>query len=737
MNAKSVYRFGFPFFISICCIVHCREASPPKADPPGHPGRYFENLGDKRIFSQYRENIEARSAWTPDQVRQRYPAAFQPGPGYASGTIEFEDPVGAALKRWAGPKWDKDAFMKRVRRDGMAVVSAVEFPNYSQALDRIHEADLPLIFTTDAMLQTIYLSYDNLLMHLEYSLFSPQLEKILDSSLAYAKAHDKGRDYQRDVDEVLTTALLLLRPERSRTGTTPAVNAHLEDIGSLALKQTEVFGGPALIDFSQFKPRGHYTKSPQLTAYFQAMMWLSRADLGFALDPREAGGDEASRVRRKKAALALWDCVVKSGSYPAWREMNHYLEYLVGKGDALDMDGMAKVAEASGIRDVSSALEAFNEVRFDAALAAGGLGSQAILSQAKAADKPEASLSAAVFSFMPQRFALDSYTLGQMCHPNVQEKPMPSTQEIAFVLGDNSALEDLPPLPAGVKNASGVLASQRELYDGMSASGWQGNLYNSWLNFLRQLNGAEANPKAAPAFRTMAWRKKMRNTQLASWAQLRHNTILYAKQSYTSMAMCEFPKAYVEPYPAFYQAVELYAQRGHSVFDGKDAEIMGYFIRLEKIAARLREVAERTAMGKAPTDAQTQWLRQALKVETMSAGCTSITEYNGWFMDLIFDGDRSISDKNDFTIADVHTKPVSDRLGPAQVLHVATGPVQMMVVAVRLDNCTTLFVGPVSSYYEVNMPDLIRLNDEEWRSEVGHHTRLALRPQWAGAFLFP
>ena len=42
-----------------------------------------------------------------------------------------------------------------------------------------------------------------------------------------------------------------------------------------------------------------------------------------------------------------------------------------------------------------------------------------------------------------------------------------------------------------------------------------------------------------------AWRRKQLRTALASWAELRHDTILSAKQSYTSGVACEFPDAYV------------------------------------------------------------------------------------------------------------------------------------------------------------------------------------------------
>jgi methionine--tRNA ligase beta chain len=43
-----------------------------------------------------------------------------------------------------------------------------------------------------------------------------------------------------------------------------------------------LFGGTRVVDFSQFKVRGHYQASDTLKRYFQAMMWCGRIDLRVA-----------------------------------------------------------------------------------------------------------------------------------------------------------------------------------------------------------------------------------------------------------------------------------------------------------------------------------------------------------------------------------------------------------------------------------------------------------------------
>ena len=54
----------------------------------------------------------------------------------------------------------------------------------------------------------------------------------------------------------------------------------------------------------------------------------------------------------------------------------------------------------------------------------------------------------------------------------------------------------------------------------------------NWLATLRELSKPISDSKYPEAMRTRTWGMKTLNTQLASWTQLRHDTVLYAKQSY-------------------------------------------------------------------------------------------------------------------------------------------------------------------------------------------------------------
>src|SRR5262249_54758194 len=102
---------------------------------------------------------------------------------------------------------------------------------------------------------------------------------------------------------------------------------------------------------------------------------------------------------------------------------------------------------------------------------------------------------------------------------------------------------------------------------------------------------------------TQAYRTKSLTSALASWAQLRHDTILYAKQSYTMLREAsigvdpEKPvQGYVEPLPEFYArllALARMTNRGLSEMRVLDARARGRLDAFEKLLERLLAIAEK------------------------------------------------------------------------------------------------------------------------------------------------
>jgi hypothetical protein len=253
-------------------------------------------------------------------------------------------------------------------------------------------------------------------------------------------------------------------------------------------------------------------------------------------------------------------------------------------------------------------------------------------------------------------------------------------------------------------------------------------MYNDWLSALRALSPSSASlaaqglPQVAT---TEAWGRRILNTQLASWAELRHDTILYNKQSYTSGASCEFPDAAVDPYPELYAAIarlaahgEGLSQRFTGVADGPWLDSVNqYFTRLGDIAAMLESIADTQATHGALSAEQLKFVNDAVVVQKVPAGCTSVDEGSGWFTQLYFSQGDVLAYAP--TIADVHTQPTDEVGAPVgRVLHVGTGMPRLMVVT--LDGCdgARAYAGLSSSYYEQITQNFERLTDAQWKQTL-------------------
>jgi hypothetical protein len=224
---------------------------------------------------------------------------------------------------------------------------------------------------------------------------------------------------------------------------------------------------------------------------------------------------------------------------------------------------------------------------------------------------------------------------------------------------------------------------------------------------------------------TEAWGRRVLNTQLASWAQLRHDTLLYAKQSYTGGATCHFPDASIDPYPEFYAAVGRFADHGYALADLTEdttATDLGdrmrdYFGQMRDVAHALEALAKAELAGDELSAEQLAFINDAVVINRVSAGCTTVEEAAGWYVRLFFNRAKALED--DPTIADVHTQP-TDAGGEdvGRILHVATAEPRLMIVTEDGCDAPRAYVGLASSYYEQITQDWKRMADSEWTEQL-------------------
>jgi hypothetical protein len=224
---------------------------------------------------------------------------------------------------------------------------------------------------------------------------------------------------------------------------------------------------------------------------------------------------------------------------------------------------------------------------------------------------------------------------------------------------------------------------------------------------------------------TQAWRRKQLQTQLASWAELRHDTVLYLKQSYTAAPVCGYPAGFVEPYPQLYARLGFLA-RELSLRLSKIA--VSYREFFENFAARMADL-ERLARKELAAQPFTREEAAFLKktIDRHGAG-SGPPRYDGWYASLFAGGNP---EKWSPMVADVHTDADSQ-----EVLEEAVGDANFLVMAVDNENDRAVYVGPAYSYYELHASAERRMTDESWEQRI-LHDEAPPRPPWTAPFQPP
>ncbi|KAK1944382.1 hypothetical protein P3T76_004294 [Phytophthora citrophthora] len=266
-----------------------------------------------------------------------------------------------------------------------------------------------------------------------------------------------------------------------------------------------------------------------------------------------------------------------------------------------------------------------------------------------------------------------------------------------------------------------------------------------WQRALRALSRPSLN--ASPTFQSKAWRLRQMITQLGSFTQLRHDSLLYTKKGSSFQLCCEYADGMVDPYPAFWQRMGELAQQMSdmlekvltplmyfmvwspkfscdiNLFNTPDGErFLGksrkFFKSFAKTMKFIEEIASLQAHHQPLCETQVDFLKTVMEERFGSGG----SKYVGWYPRLFFES-REDSGKSDVIVVDVHTdSPSSVDTDSGGVLHLGVGNPLMAFFVVD----KTIFAGPVFSSYEFLTPSDQRLTDEEFE----HKLPAMEMPQW-------
>lgn len=484
---------------------------------------------------------------------------------------------------------------------------------------------------------------------------------------------------------------------------------------------------PSRADYTQFIPRSHYTKNEKLRAWFRAMMFLGRNGLNLENEDKPGLSDSLLLLQ----VLAHQPKGEKEAPLTRWKEIMEITSFFAGPSDDLDYPTLRNWVAAHLNRDTLSLADATNpQTLATLRKVMPDLRPAAIVSNihdtenSPAADPPS-------FRVFGQRFTFDSWILSELTRGSPAAAPtMPTASFVAAAFGDplagRLAAQYVRDNPVHEETLALRLGRLGERLADLHDSAWFASMAAKQLHVMTRLAG-EPSPSHPHYMRGPAYASRKLESMFGSWTELKHDTVLYAKQSYAEMGEGGFPAdkkeppmplAFVEPHLAFWSELERlsrFAADGfirHKLLPDADEQ----FSRLHGFTRDVelcRTAANRIAAGQALTKKQNSYL---------------------WQLDLLYMDepfvDYGVPDPNrgmTALVTDVHTDA-----GNGQVLLEALDKPVLMLALVSAGGTTRLTAGVAYRHLEFSASMDQRMTDETWRRNVySPNPDLPPRAGWA------
>jgi len=479
-------------------------------------------------------------------------------------------------------------------------------------------------------------------------------------------------------------------------------------------------------DYTQFTPRSHYTKNSSLRAYFRAMMYLGRSsyllnsDLGIA-DTNLLVKQIGLKTVKNPAPLEAWKKITAVTSFYAgqsddlsYNEWQDFENSVLGAN--LNTDEALIAPE-----NINKLVTNLDKLRLPKILS-DAIVTENIASLTKA-DLLRKSLSFRIFG---QKFSYDAWILNDLTAGQEQtDVKLPSTPSALFIpaaFNDSQARNHVVEflsreLNFSAEEVSGFLTKldlKKTDITKVKEDDWLSSLGSSWLYVLSSLthNYGSNYPLYMQA---NSYLDKQIQTFLGSYAELKHDTLLYAKQSYAEMGagMPDSPippvvKGFVEPNLEFWNRFNSLLIRTAQLYKDNNlfvnANASDRLDSFRTTVSFLTKIAEQELKSEAISDDDYEALR-TIKLSYMAQPFEALNPDEN-------SGKTAL-------IADIHTDTVEN-----QILYEATAKPYLMLVIVGNENSPRVAAGLVYNHYELTDKIGTRLSDEDWQARVYKNTNL-------------
>ena len=608
------------------------------------------------------------------------------------------------LKEYPAPLKDK------LGRNGFAIVPA-RHDQLFQLYESNDYTNFPNFVTTDLYLQLYHLYFDCLLRDIEQ-------QRLHDVVLKLCQRGQQLTANSQWLKTYFDVGYALITGQKGAAGT---VAEEVKKSTTYEADMSEFLGCKEIpFQYPLFRPRGHYTRNDTLKTYFHAMIWLQTVPFGT---------DVPSQLQN---AIILADLVGSDAQMQQlYQQLFEPMTWLFCTPDNITIMQVYDLMKGRKATELLKDKKAMNQLR----------GEIESLAQKQTRIKPKFQFSSPYkINLLPQRYMPDGEVLQEMVDYDSRptKRAMPKGLDVMASMGVASAERILLDELKEAQQWDGFVAALSKMKQRMKEIDWQQTISNRWMDAVKTLH--ETSDGYPYFMLTPEWQKKDLNAALASWAELKHDAILYAKQPFGAECGGGGPPepvvtGYVEPNVKFWRkAISLLdatadvLERHHLTTDkGKRATQ-----RLREEAQFLLRVSQEELAGKKLDEADYDALKHI--------GAT----FENISLDLVRDEEQYLMGWNDVEgtdrkvalIADVYT--ANSLNNPEKsVMYVAVGLADEIYCVVEVDGYLWLMRGAVLSYRETRRAlDILRLTDEEWQKNLETYPDEG-RPSWMQDIMVP
>ena len=607
-------------------------------------------------------------------------------------------------------------------KNGFAIVPA-EHNQLFHVYEKNDYADFPSFVTTDLYLQLFHLYFDCVLRDVEEKhldslmiVFSSQMEaemKTLTSSqdaevkaaAEFGQAWFAVASWLFSHDKAPASAATLNVPEAYKKMVMEEITKAIDAENGYS-DMLEYFPPEEMFGYSLFRPRGHYTRSKVCSRYFRGMMWLQTAHFGT---------NKPSKMKQIALIANVFNQQPKLSAI--YNKVSEPITYLMGTPDNVTI-----LQIANRIKEMGLPIEQLLSSRKEMANLTKDI--EEIAKRQMRIELKKTRGSKYVVDIMPQRYQPDAEALITTTDQDspVSLRPCPKGLDWMAVMGLPGAERILIDELKETQRWTGFPKALTTARKKAATTQWEACVANQWMYTLQSLGDTA---QSLPYFmQSPQWQKKNLNTALASWAELKHDAILYAKQP--MLAECgdggpEPPvvKGYVEPNVKFWEKAIALVTRMDKVlttYNLQTEKAKAVYERIKEMAEFCRDISKKELNGGKITDEEYNQIEIiGSTVENISLELVSEDNQmlQGW-------SDVVSTDKKVAVVADVFTAAGENvAIDDMCVLYEGVGPAYEIYVVVEIDGSLYLTRGSVFSYREFTrlMSDP-RMTDEEWQEEL-------------------